>query len=156
MIYQKFSKRAQKQQKEKMIIVVVMMMAIPLHPITMNMKVMGLEKKQPATGLLLWTTFQGLADKSKKIASFVTVAHKSNYTCVYIFHTIYREKAIWRTILSQTNILKIFPASFSLIYMRRILESVYIRKRLENIFCCPHFGLAGSLLNQPIGKIGSV
>ena len=77
----------------------------------------------------------------------MTVARKSNYTCVYIFHTIYREKAIWRTILSETNILNIFPASFSLIHMRRILENVYIRKRLENIVCCPHFGLAGSLLN---------
>ena len=46
----------------------------------------------------------GLADESKKFAKFLTIACKFSYTCVYIFHTIYPEKSIWRTILSQTNI----------------------------------------------------
>ena len=36
----------------------------------------------------------GLADESKKFASLLIVAHKLNYTCVYIFHTIYPEKSI--------------------------------------------------------------
>ena len=35
----------------------------------------------------------GLVDESKKIAIFLTVARKFNYTCVYIFHTIYPEKS---------------------------------------------------------------
>ena len=46
----------------------------------------------------------GLADEYKKFAKFLTIACKFSYTCVYIFHTIYPEKSIWRTILSQTNI----------------------------------------------------
>ena len=70
----------------------------------------------------------GLADKSKKIASFLTVAHKFNYTYVYIFHIIYPGKSIRRTIRSQTNIFNIFPAGVSLAHVRRILESVCIRK----------------------------
>ena len=48
----------------------------------------------------------GLADESKKFASFLTVARKYSYNCVYIFHSIHPEKTVWRTILSQTNIYK--------------------------------------------------
>ena len=75
----------------------------------------------------------GLADESKKFASFLTVARKFNYNCVYIFHTIYPEKSIWRTILSQTNILNIFPASASLASVRTILEDACIRKTRKYI-----------------------
>ena len=63
----------------------------------------------------------GLADKSKKIASFLTVARKSNYTCVYIFHTVYPEKSIRRKIFAQTNILNSFPPSVPLASVRKIL-----------------------------------
>ena len=75
----------------------------------------------------------GLADKLKKFVSFLTVARKFDYTCAYIFHVIYPEKSIWRTILSQTNIFNIFPASVSLAQGRRILESVCIRKTRKYI-----------------------
>ena len=75
----------------------------------------------------------GLAEKLKKFVSFLTVARKFDYTCVYIFHIIYPEKSIWRTILSQTNIFNIFPASVSLAQGRRILESVCIRKTRKYI-----------------------
>ena len=56
------------------------------------------------------------------------VARKFSYTCVYIFHIIYPEKSIWRTILSETSIFDIGPASVSLAHVRRMLESVCIRK----------------------------
>ena len=49
-----------------------------------------------------------LADESKKFASSLTVARKFNYSCVYIFHTIYPGKGNWKTILSQTNMFDIF------------------------------------------------
>ena len=75
----------------------------------------------------------GLADESKKFPIFLTVARKFNYRCVYIFHTIYPEKSIWRTILSQTNIFNIFPASVSLASVRKILEGVCIRKTRKYI-----------------------
>ena len=63
----------------------------------------------------------GLADKSKKFASFLTVARKFNYTCVYIFHTVYPEKLIRRKIFAQTNIFNSFPASVPLASVRKIL-----------------------------------
>ena len=49
------------------------------------------------------------------------------------FYIIYPEKSIWRTILSQTNIFNIFPVSVSQAPMRRILESVCIRKTRKYI-----------------------
>ena len=70
----------------------------------------------------------GLADASKKFASFLRVAGKFNYNFVYIFHIIYPGKAIWRLIISQTNIFNIFPASVPLNGIRRILESICVRK----------------------------
>ena len=53
----------------------------------------------------------GLADTSQKFASFLTIARKFRYHCVYIFHTIHPEKSIWKSILSQTNTLNVFPLS---------------------------------------------
>ena len=75
----------------------------------------------------------GSADESKKFASFLTVARKFNYSCVYIFHAIYPEKTNWKSILSQTNIFNIFPASISLTSVRKILEGVCIRKTRKYI-----------------------
>ena len=62
----------------------------------------------------------GLAGESKKFASFLTVSCKFNYMYVYIFHTVYPERSIWRIILSQTNIFNIFPPSVSLASVRKI------------------------------------
>ena len=64
--------------------------------------------------LIVFDDVSGLADKSNKFANFLTVARKYKYNCVYIFHTIYPENITWKTILSQTNIFNIFPASVSL------------------------------------------
>ena len=75
----------------------------------------------------------GLADECKKFASFLTVARKFNYSCVYIFHTIYPEKTNWKAILSQTNVFNIFPASVSLTSVQKILEGVCIRKTKKYI-----------------------
>ena len=53
----------------------------------------------------------GLTDRSENFSSFLTVARKFRYHCVYIFHIIYPEKAIWRSIVSETTIFNIFLAS---------------------------------------------
>ena len=53
----------------------------------------------------------GLADKSDDFANFLTVSQKFNFTCVYVFHTIYPMRSNWQMILSQTKILNIFPGS---------------------------------------------
>ena len=83
--------------------------------------------------LIVFDDVSGLADHSNKFASFLTVARKYKYNCVYIFHTIYPEKATWKTILSQTNIFNIFPASVSLNSVRRILDGSCVRKSSKYI-----------------------
>ena len=83
--------------------------------------------------LIVFDDVSGLADKSNKFASFLTVARKYKYNCVYIFHTIYPENTIWKTILSQTNIFNIFPASVSLNSVRRILDNSCVRKSSKYI-----------------------
>ena len=101
-----------------------------------NVNVFG--EKSTRDKLIIFDNVSGLADTSKKFVSFLTVARKYRYNCVYIFHTIYPEKSNWRTILSQTNIFNIFPASASLNMVRKILEGVCIRKTSKYI---PHASL---------------
>ena len=101
-----------------------------------NVNVFG--EKSVRDRLIVFDDVSGLADTSKKFVSFLTVARKYSYNCVYIFHTIYPEKSNWRTILSQTNIFNIFPASVSLNMVRKILEGVCIRKTSNYI---PHASL---------------
>ena len=96
-----------------------------------NVNVFG--EKSTRDRLIVFDDVSGLADTSKKFVSFLTVARKYSYNCVYIFHTIYPEKSNWRTILSQTNIFNIFPASVSLNMVRKILEGVCIRKTSKYI-----------------------
>ena len=72
----------------------------------------------------------GLADESKTFAAFFTVTRKYNYNDVYIFHTVFPEKSNWRLILSQTNILNIFPASVSINSVRNILGGTCSRKTI--------------------------
>ena len=69
----------------------------------------------------------GLADLFTKFDNFLTVARKFGYQCLYIFHAIHPEKAIWRTILSQTNLLNIFPGSVPLSTVKKVLEANCIR-----------------------------
>ena len=83
--------------------------------------------------LIVFDDVSGLADNCNKFANFLTVARKYKYNCVYIFHTIYPEKATWKTILSQTNIFNIFPASVSLSSVRRILDGSCVRKTSKYI-----------------------
>ena len=83
--------------------------------------------------LIVFDDVSGLADHSNKFANFLTVARKYKYNCVYIFHTIYPEKATWKTILSQTNIFNIFPASVSLSSVKRILDGSCVRKTTRYI-----------------------
>ena len=65
----------------------------------------------------------GLADLSTKFANFLTVARKFGYHCLYIFHAIHPEKSVWKKILSQKNLLNIFPASVPLNTVKKVLEA---------------------------------
>ena len=77
--------------------------------------------------LVVMDDVSGLAGTSQTFANFLTIARKYRYHCVYIFYTIHPEKGIWKSILSQTNILNIFPASAPLNNVKKILESNCIR-----------------------------
>ena len=83
--------------------------------------------------LIIMDDVSGLADTSSKFANFLTVARKYKYHCLYIFHTIHPEKSIWKTILSQTNIINIFPASVPLTSVKRILEANCVRQTTKYI-----------------------
>ena len=82
--------------------------------------------------LIVMDDVSGVADESKNSASFLTVAWKYRYSCIYIFHTIFPEKAIWRSILSQT-IIYILPATVPLPSFRKILETACSRKTIKYI-----------------------
>ena len=96
-----------------------------------NVNIFGENKKRDK--LIVFDDVSGLADDSKKFGSFLTVARKYNYNCVYAFHTIYTEKSNWKTILSQTNIFNIFPASVPISSVKKILELSCIRKTSKYI-----------------------
>ena len=92
-----------------------------------NIEDINYGEKKKRRRLIIADNVSGLADNSVKFADFLTVARKFGYHCLYIFHTIHPEKAIWRTILSQTNLLNIFPASVPLSTVKRVLEANCIR-----------------------------
>ena len=90
-------------------------------------------EKSIRSRLIVMDDVSGLADLSTKFANFLTVARKFGYHCLYIFHTIHPEKAIWRTILSQTNLLNIFLASVPLSTVKEVLEANCICNRNKYI-----------------------
>ena len=85
------------------------------------------EEKSIRNRFIVMDDVSDLTDLSTKFANFLTVARKFGYHCLYIFHLIHPEKAIWRTILSQTNLLNIFPASVPLSTVKKVLEANCIR-----------------------------
>ena len=84
-------------------------------------------EKSIKSRLIVMDDVSELADLSTKFANFLTVARKFGYHCLYIFHAIHPEKAIWRTNLSQTNLLNIIPASVPLSTVKKVLEANCIR-----------------------------
>ena len=61
--------------------------------------------------LIVMDNVSRLADKSNDFANFLTVSRKFNFTCAYVFHTMYPTRSNWQMILSQTKIFNIFPGS---------------------------------------------
>ena len=81
--------------------------------------------------LIVMDNASGLADSSQKFASFLTIARKFRYHCIYKFHTINPEKGIWRSILSQTNNLNIYPASVPLSTVKKIYRLIVSAEQLS-------------------------
>ena len=59
--------------------------------------------------LIVMDDVSGVADISRKFATFLTVSRKFAYHCIYVFHVIATSQ-IWQKINSQTNIFNIFPS----------------------------------------------
>ena len=93
----------------------------------------GYDEKSKRNRLIVMDDVSGLADSSAKFASFLTVARKFKYHCLYIIHTIHPEKSIWKTILSETNLLNIFPASVPTGTVKKILGANCIRRTTKYI-----------------------
>ena len=96
--------------------------------------------------LIVFDDVSGLADDSKKFASFLTVARKYNYNCIYIFHTIYPEKANWRTIYHKLTSIIFFQQLCLLITLGKFWKARVLEK-LVSIFHIRRFGLVDFLLN---------
>ena len=64
----------------------------------------------------------GVADISRRFATFLTVSRKFGYHCVYVFHVIATSQ-IWQKIISEANIFFIFPSSVPHNSFVKILQS---------------------------------
>ena len=93
----------------------------------------GFGEKSNWNRLIVMDDVSGLADTSVKFTSFLKVARKFKYHYLYIFHTIHPEKSIWKTILSQTSLLNIFPASVPIGTVKKLLEANCIRRTTKYI-----------------------
>ena len=91
------------------------------------------DEKSQRNRLIVMDDVSGLADLSIKFANFLTIAGKYRYHCVYIFHTVHPEKSIWKTVMSQTNMFNIFPASVPIGTIKKALEANCIRKTTKYI-----------------------
>ena len=90
-------------------------------------------EKSQRNRLIVMDDVSGLADLFIKFANFLTIARKYRYHCVYIFHTVHPEKSVWKTIMSQTNMFNIFPASVPIGTIKKALEANCIRKTTKYI-----------------------
>ena len=83
--------------------------------------------------LIVMDDISGLADQSNNFANFLTVSRKFNFTCVYVFHTIYSTKSNWQVIFLQTKIFNIFPGSLQTSSVVKILSLYCNRYAYEYI-----------------------
>ena len=76
--------------------------------------------------LIIMDDVSGVANVSKNFVNFLTVSRKFGYNCVYVFQVIVPSSQIWQKIISQTNIINIFPASVSYNTVSKIIQSICI------------------------------
>ena len=76
--------------------------------------------------LIIMDDVSGVAKVSKNFVNFLTVSRKFGYNCVYVFQVIVPSSQIWQKIISQTNIINIFPASVSYNTVSKIIQSICI------------------------------
>ena len=79
----------------------------------------------------------GLANKSNDFANFLTVSQKFDFTCVYVFHTMYPARSNWQMILSQTKIFNTSPGPLQTSLVIKILSSYCNMYAYEYVYI-PH------------------
>ena len=77
--------------------------------------------------IIVMDNVSDFADKFDIFANFLTVSLKLNFTCIYVFHTIYPKRVKLQMILSETKIFNIFPGSWQTSSVIKILSSKYNR-----------------------------
>ena len=82
-----------------------------------------LGEKRKFNRLIVMDDVSGLADRSNKFSSFLTVSRKFGYIHVYFFHIIFPKKLIWQMILFQTKIFNVFPSAIQFGNMLKILTN---------------------------------
>ena len=80
------------------------------------------KNKKKMDCFIVMDNVSGIADISRRFATFHTVSRKFGYHCVYVFHVIVTSQ-IWQKIISQANIFIIFPSSVPQINVVKILQS---------------------------------
>ena len=73
--------------------------------------------------LIVMDDVSGIADNCKKFAELLKVYRKYRYHCIYLFQIIAPDSQIWKEILSQINILKIFPSSVPYNTIAKIIQN---------------------------------
>ena len=71
--------------------------------------------------LIIIDDVSGLAEKSEEFSNFLTVSRKYDFSCLYVFYTIYPGRQSWEMIMSQTHIFNFIPGS---IHSSRILKTL--------------------------------
>ena len=79
-------------------------------------------KNKKMDRLIVMDDVSGVADISRKFATFLSVSRKFGYHCVYVFHVIATSQ-IWQKIISEANIFFIFPSSVPHNSFVKILQS---------------------------------
>ena len=87
--------------------------------------------------LIVMDNVSDFADKSDIFANFLTISLKLNFTCIYVFHTIYPKRVKLQMILSETKIFNIFPGSWQTSSVIKILSSKYNRYTYKYILHRP-------------------
>ena len=85
--------------------------------------------------LIVMDDVSGLADKSNKFFSFLTVSRKYRYSCIYIFHIAFPQLRNSQMILSQTKtkVFTIFPSALQLGNISKLLTNNCDRETLKYI-----------------------
>ena len=87
-----------------------------------------------------------LADKLPQFSSYLTVARKFGYSCIYIFYVIYPEKANWKKILWQA---KFFNNSSDSVEQSSVLKIISSNCSRETVSYIPNIDCQQNIPNGP-------